>query len=215
MTENQGWKHSDERHLAITVKGMKVMAHPVRMQLVSLLRVNGPSTATKLAGQLGLNSGATSYHLRQLAAAGFVEEDTERGNARERWWRSVAMLTVWEGEDLADEDVDTAVGFLRAVLATYAHAGQHTLDSFEAMPREWRGATDLSGRMLRLTPAEAEQLALDLNAVLDRYRRHDAQGPVPEGAELVHGIVQVLPDPAPADSGEGPVSSGESSEGEQ
>ncbi|MFJ9694454.1 helix-turn-helix domain-containing protein [Kitasatospora sp. NPDC101183] len=202
MTENQGWKHSDDQQLAITAKGMKVMAHPVRMQLVGLLRQNGPSTATRLAGQLGLNSGATSYHLRQLAAAGFVEEDTERGNARERWWRSVAVLTVWTGDDLADGDTDTAVGFLRSILASYALAGQRTVDAFETMPREWRKVTGFSDRMLRLTPAEAEQLALDLDAVIERYRSHDAEGHVPEGAEHVHTIVQILPDVA-ADAGEG------------
>ncbi|MEV7773972.1 helix-turn-helix domain-containing protein [Kitasatospora sp. NPDC086791] len=194
MTEDQGWKHSDDPHTAITAKGMRAMAHPVRMQLVGLLRKHGPSTATRLAAQLGLNSGATSYHLRQLAAAGFVEEDRERGNARERWWRSAHRLTVWTGDDLADEEPDTAVGFLRSVLAAHTLTGQRTLDAFETMPREWRRVTDLSDLILQLTPAEAEQLTGELSEVIGRYRRVDTEGPVPEGSEHVSVIVHVLPD---------------------
>ncbi|MER7771222.1 helix-turn-helix domain-containing protein [Kitasatospora sp. NPDC096140] len=196
MTEDSGWKHSDDPHIAITARGMKAMAHPVRMQLVGLLRKQGPSTATRLAAQLGLNSGATSYHLRQLAAAGFVEEDRERGNARERWWRSAHRLTLWTGDDMADEEPDTAVAFLRSVLAVHSLTGQRALDAFETMPREWRRVTDLSDLILQLTPVEAEQLTGELSEVIGRYRRIDADGPFPEGSEQVSVIVHVLPDPS-------------------
>ena len=51
--------------------------------MLELLRM-GPSTASMLAREAGESSGATSYHLRELAKAGFVEEDPERGNARDR-----------------------------------------------------------------------------------------------------------------------------------
>ncbi|MFF9646650.1 ArsR/SmtB family transcription factor [Kitasatospora aureofaciens] len=204
MTEDRGWMHSDDPHVVLTAKGMKAMAHPVRMRLVGLLRKHGPSTATRLAEQLGLNSGATSYHLRQLAAAGFVEEDTERGNARERWWRSAHRMTVWTGEDMADEEPETAVGFLRAVLAGHTLTGQRVLDSFETMPREWRKAVDFSDMLLQITPGEAEQLTAELSAVLRRYRRVGAEGPVPEGSEQVAVVVHVLPDAqGPSEPAEG------------
>ncbi|MFD5464378.1 ArsR/SmtB family transcription factor [Kitasatospora sp. NPDC127059] len=195
MTEDRGWKHSDDPHVVLTAKGMRAMAHPVRMQLVGLLRKHGPSTATRLAERLGLNSGATSYHLRQLAAAGFVEEDTERGNARERWWRSAHRMTVWTGEDMADEEPGAAVGFLRSVLASHTLTAQRALDAFETMPREWRRTVDFSDVLLQLTPAEAEQLTAELFAVLRRYRRVGAGGSVPEGSEQVSVAVHVLPDP--------------------
>ncbi|WP_371521367.1 ArsR/SmtB family transcription factor [Kitasatospora sp. NBC_01300] len=194
MTDERGWMHSDDPHIVLTAKGMRAMAHPVRMQLVGLLRKHGPSTATRLAEQLGLNSGATSYHLRQLAAAGFVEEDPERGNARERWWRSAHKFTVWTSDDMADEELDTAVGFLRSVLTAHALAAQRSVDAFETMPREWRKAVGLSDVLLQLTPEEAEQLAADLSAVVRRYRVLDAEGPAPEGTERVAVVVHVLPD---------------------
>ncbi|WP_189917423.1 ArsR/SmtB family transcription factor [Kitasatospora xanthocidica] len=215
MTENRGWKHSDDPDTAITARGMRAMAHPVRMQLVGLLRKHGPSTATKLAARLGLNSGATSYHLRQLAAAGFVEEDPERGNARERWWRSAQRLTVWTVDDMADEDTDTAVGFLRSVLAAHTLTSRRTLDAFETMPREWRRVTDLSHLILQLTPAEAEQLSGELSEVLGRYRRIDVDRPAPEGTEQVSVIVHVLPDPSTTiTEGETACTEGESAHAE-
>src|SRR5262249_62252825 len=67
------------------------MAHPLRLRLLEVLR-DGPSTATKLAAELGESSGATSYHLRILERAGLVEEETLRGNARDRWWRRIPAV---------------------------------------------------------------------------------------------------------------------------
>ena len=56
--------------------------------MLGILRFDGPSTATALAKRLGLNSGATSYHLRQLALHGLIEEAEGLGNKRDRWWQA-------------------------------------------------------------------------------------------------------------------------------
>jgi DNA-binding transcriptional ArsR family regulator len=64
------WKTEEVR---LDAKGLRAMAHPLRVQIIGLLRRHGPSTATGLARRLGVNSGSASYHLRQLADAGFVE----------------------------------------------------------------------------------------------------------------------------------------------
>jgi DNA-binding transcriptional ArsR family regulator len=74
-------------------EGLKALSHPVRLRILGLLRTEGGATATTLAARLGLNSGATSYHLRQLEKAGFIVEDAERGNGRDRWWRAAHQAT--------------------------------------------------------------------------------------------------------------------------
>src|SRR5690606_22078525 len=74
------------RHL--DARSLRGLAHPLRMQLLNALRRGGPATASQLAERLGESSGATSYHLRQLAAHGFVEDAPEHGRGRERWWRA-------------------------------------------------------------------------------------------------------------------------------
>jgi len=65
---------------------LRALAHPLRLQLLEVLRSEGPATASQLARRLGESSGATSYHLRALHRAGMVEEAEQR-NARERWWQ--------------------------------------------------------------------------------------------------------------------------------
>src|ERR1700750_2207805 len=87
--------------------GLRALSHPTRLKMLMLLRTEGPATATQLAQQLSLNTGATSYHLRQLADHRFHVEDTERGDARDRWWRAahestLANLDAREGEEDAE-----------------------------------------------------------------------------------------------------------------
>ncbi|MFF7458887.1 ArsR/SmtB family transcription factor [Kitasatospora sp. NPDC008115] len=197
MTDDRRWPHSPDPQtdVVIDAKGLRALAHPVRVQLVGLLRKNGPSTATRLAEQLGLNSGATSYHLRQLAAAGFVAEDTERGNARDRWWKAVHQVTWWTDTDLADQDPEAAMGYLRSILASHTLTAQTALNSLETMPVEWRNAMDFSDMVLQITPEEARSLAGELAAVVARYRRIEPGTPGPEGTDRVAVVVHVLPEP--------------------
>src|SRR5215831_7404684 len=84
--------------ISVDAGNLRGIAHPIRVRLLALLRDDGPSTATRLAARTGLNSGATSYHLRQLERFGFVVED-ERTGGRERWWRAAHRVTT--SRDLA------------------------------------------------------------------------------------------------------------------
>src|SRR6476469_11269065 len=77
-----------------TPQALRALSHPTRLRLLGLLRTDGPATATTLATRLGINTGQTSYHLRQLAQHGFVEDDAERGNGRDRWWKAAHQSTV-------------------------------------------------------------------------------------------------------------------------
>lgn len=64
------------------IRTLRALAHPLRNRLLGLLRLEGPSTATLLGARVGESSGWTSYHLRQLATYGFVEEVQGRGAGR-------------------------------------------------------------------------------------------------------------------------------------
>ena len=109
------------------------------MRLLGLLRTYGPATATSLAAELGLTSGALSYHLRQLEKYGFIVEDSERGNRRERWWRAAHRSTEFEmaapaGVGLVYEDavVEAMVNSVRRARAARAELPvewQHSLIS--------------------------------------------------------------------------------------
>ncbi|MFI1439763.1 ArsR/SmtB family transcription factor [Streptomyces fructofermentans] len=201
--EEQGGSNVVEDSVVLDAKGLRALAHPVRVQLVGLLRKYGPSTATRLAERLGVNSGTASYHLRQLGAAGFVEEDTGRGNARERWWRSVHRSTWFNDPELAEREPEATLAYLRSVAAIHTLRTRQTLDGLRTMPRAWRETFDMSDWALRITPEEAASLQRELAEVVARYRR-DApeQGPgAADEAERVVVITQILPEPdAPAAS---------------
>ncbi|MFC4010505.1 ArsR/SmtB family transcription factor [Nonomuraea purpurea] len=185
---------SHESVVVLDAKGLRALAHPVRVQLVDLLRKHGPSTATRLAERLGVNSGTASYHLRRLAAAGFVEEDAERGNARERWWRSVHETTRLSDEDLSDREPEAVLAYMQSVAALYNVRTQRALNEIQTMPREWRRVMDLSSFALRLTAEEGRRLGEELREVIARYRR-DAPGvQAPPDAVRISLITQVLPE---------------------
>jgi predicted ArsR family transcriptional regulator len=186
----------DDVHLdARTLRGL---AHPLRVRLLGLLRSDGPSTATALAGRLGLTSAATSYHLRQLAAYGFITEDAGRGQPRERWWRAAHRSTSLSLAELDDDPGTIEAGevYLRGVAQVYAQQMQAHLDELTVLPARWRAAGNLSDVQLRLTPEEAEELTARMWEVVEQYRRADADvEQAPPGARRVSVQLQVFPRP--------------------
>ncbi|CAA9405557.1 MAG: Transcriptional regulator, ArsR family [uncultured Quadrisphaera sp.] len=170
---------------------LRAMAHPLRMTLLGLLRLEGPSTATRLGERVQESSGSTSYHLRQLAAHGFVEEVADQGTGRERWWRAVHRSTRWETSDFLDDPgarevveelTHRQVSQHRRLLA--AHAEQRA-----DLPEEWLAAVSLNDWHLRLSPARARALAEELDAVLARWRDAPEEPDQPQ----VHVLLDVLP----------------------
>ncbi len=117
-----------------------------------------------------MNSGTASHHLRQLSAAGFVEEDSERGNARERWWRSAHRTIRFSDPKLAEREPDAALAYLRSVAAIHTLRTQQTLNGLQTLPRAWRGAFDMSEGGRR-TPRRT-----------GRTRRHDGDRSVRSAA---------------------------------
>src|SRR3712207_6436983 len=176
---------------------LRALAHPVRTGLLALLRSEGPSTASRLGQRIGESSGTTSYHLRQLAALGFVEEVPGQGTARERWWRARHRSTRWRTEDLVEQPggrevleelTHQSLGRQRRMLA--AHAEQR-----ESLDPEWRDTVSLNDWALHLPPAAVRELTEELNGVLARWRAEREE----PGAPLVHVLLDLFPlteDPA-------------------
>ncbi len=185
-------------------RSLRGLAHPLRLQLLGLLRADGPATASQLAVRTGQSSGATSYHLRQLAAYGFVVEDTGRGNARDRWWRAAHRSTSFDLPADADEE-SRALGeeYLRVVADAYARRVQATIAGLATMDDElgpgWSDAFTVSDYLLRLTLDEAKALLAELHQVAQRYRADDPEtrSTAPGDAQRVVLQLGVLPTATP------------------
>jgi DNA-binding transcriptional ArsR family regulator len=173
-----------ERQLDMT--SLKALAHPLRVQILDTLSQYGPATSSGLAARLGESSGATSYHLRQLAKHDFVREVAGRGSARERWWeRSPGGITL-----NVREVAGTVAG--RAVSDMVRRQWQQNKESLvmdflmhglDVLPGEWTDASTTLTANLRLTVDQLRELTEDLSARInefgDRYRGKNEPGSRP------------------------------------
>jgi DNA-binding transcriptional ArsR family regulator len=148
---------------------MRALAHPRRLRIHHFLEANGPATSAMLARELGLNTGATSYHLRELAEHGFVEEVPEQAHGRERWWRAVAM-------DLRFAPLSQQSDEMRAVLdemnrltlaADLELFARFQLERDEMGP--WVDTLRFSRGSINVTAARFDAFFEDYIALLNRY----------------------------------------------
>jgi hypothetical protein len=150
-------------------RALRAYAHPVRMALVGLLRTEGPLTATRAGELLGESSGTCSFHLRQLAKYGLVEE-AGGGTGREKPWRATTTSTDWDATGDGTPESAAATGLLASVIAErYFEQLARWLEASPDEPQEWRQAALLGDRVLYVTPAELAELGDRVRGVPDLY----------------------------------------------
>jgi DNA-binding transcriptional ArsR family regulator len=173
---------------------MRALAHPLRLELLGRLRIDGPATASTLADAVGEAVALVSYHLRQLAAHGFLEEAPELArDGRERWWRAAHDVTSWRGKDFlgTPERRAAADALQREVLRRYVATIETYLAEQPAWGEEWVDAADNSDLVLTLSVDELRALRDELHAVLERYRQEG--GKSGGDVQRVHAILHLLP----------------------
>ncbi|GAA3838862.1 helix-turn-helix domain-containing protein [Sphaerisporangium flaviroseum] len=158
---------------------LKAVAHPLRVRLLGALRMDGPATATELAVRFGESSGSTSYHLRQLARYGFVEEDPEQRDARERRWRSVHRYTSWSNLELgASPEGREASAFLRDRQFEVMRGNRERFErERESWGPAWVEAAGMSDDYARLAPGSITRLYERLSAMVREMEAEDEGSP--------------------------------------
>ncbi|MEU5958877.1 helix-turn-helix domain-containing protein [Streptomyces sp. NPDC047525] len=180
---------------------LKALAQPRRQQMLQHLTVHGPATSATLARALGLNTGATSYHLRELARYGFVEETAGAGHGRERWWRAVPGDRRFPPRSKQNAETRLVMDELnhRSYAADLELFEQLRRDAgaagdSAAEPDEWADAFPYSRGTIRLTLPELREFFEEYIALLNRYKRPDAETP----ADARTVLTRLLAFPAPA-----------------
>ncbi len=175
-------------------RALRAYAHPVRMKLMGLLRTEGPLTATRAAELLGESSGTCSFHLRQLAKYGLVEE-AGGGTGREKPWRATTTSTVWDAAAGDTPEVAAAAGLLSRVLAEqYFEQLTRWLDVSPGEPTEWQQAAMLGDRILWVTAGELEELSRRVRGLVDEYFERQVRPELrPPGARLVSWLNLAFP----------------------
>ena len=175
-------------------KALRAYAHPVRMKLIVALRTRGPLTATQAGRLLGESSGTCSFHLRQLAKYGLVEE-TGGGTGREKPWRATALFTAWD--DLpADPEAAAAARELTEVTAReYFAELTRWLERRSGEREEWQRAAFFGDRFFWVTADELAEVGRELLAVTDKYLERLVKPELrPPGARLATYLHLGFPD---------------------
>ncbi|WP_328314624.1 helix-turn-helix domain-containing protein [Streptomyces sp. NBC_00442] len=180
---------------------LRVLAHPLRLQVLAILRRHGPSTATRVAGELGINPGAASYHLRRLAAGGLIEEERERGTGRERWWRAAHRQSIHDPATAPPEQREAGRAYVQALALAYAEHLTRAAQEITRLPDDWFGASAYSDFLLRITPQDLARMRTEIFDVIDRYRGSEPLSP--EGSATVSVKLQAFPVPGTMPLGPG------------
>ncbi len=158
------------------LESLKLLAHPVRYRIQDRLR-QGPATSTTLARALGLNTGATSYHLRQMAEHGFIEEVPELARGRERWWRARPLDLRFPRRSEQSEEMRPVMDQMHRLdfAAELEQFARFQLEREELGP--WADALLFSRGSIRVDLAELEAFFEEYISLLKRYQRPDEQTP--------------------------------------
>ena len=174
-------------------RALRAYAHPVRMKLVGLLRTEGPLTATRAAELLGESSGTCSFHLRQLAKYGLVEE-AGGGTGRQKPWRATTTSTAWDAIAETPE-ATAATELLNTIIAEeYFEDLMRWVEASPNEPPEWQDAALLGDRILYVTADELAELGRRVMELVDVYFERQLKPELrPPGARLVSYLHLAFP----------------------
>jgi DNA-binding transcriptional ArsR family regulator len=181
---------------------LRALTHPVRLALLRELMLHGPLTATEAGELIGESPTTCSFHFRQLAKYGVVEE-AGGGKGRARPWRMTTTgLAVTARDDPASRFAQDAL--LRMVRQQQIERYWTWLNTRSGYPRRWQDAAEDSEYLIHLTVEELEQLGKDLTAIVMPlfHRRMADPAKRPPGSVPVQLLLLSHPVSHPAESQE-------------
>jgi DNA-binding transcriptional ArsR family regulator len=144
-------------------KTMRALSHPVRIAILEILGIEGPLTATEVGERIRESPTTCSFHLRQLAKYGLVEE-AGGGKGRARPWRMKTLDIAISGND---PEAELAADVLAGMILERQRDRYRTWqDTKAAYPSEWRKAAGENDVVVYLTAEELKRLRDELSELL-------------------------------------------------
>lgn len=186
MTEQHGIPAIDD------TRALRALAHPVRLDLLEALAVHGPLTATAAADLVGESPANCSWHLRQLAKYGFIEEDPS-AHGRQRPWRRVSEGLSWSHSDGDPASAAAARSLTEVFVDREFRRVKEAMAAPE--PAEWVDAAIATQTIGWMTADELRDLDAEIFALLTKHRGrvHDPSLR-PVGARPVRMLALAVPD---------------------
>jgi DNA-binding transcriptional ArsR family regulator len=172
---------------------LRALAHPVRMRLLDQLFLSGPLTASELADRVQESPANCSWHLRQLAKYGYVEE-AGGGTGRQRPWRAVAESRSWVDSEL-DAEATAASDAVTEMTLQYELAQRERYKQRQhTEPADWDDAAFYSQSFMWLTLDELRDFNDRVVALLmehvDRFTKPETR---PADARAIRFVAWAFP----------------------
>jgi hypothetical protein len=153
-------------------QAMRALTHPVRLALLEVLETDGPLTATQAGELIGEPPNTCSFHFRQLAKYGFVEEAGRAPGHARPWRLSVREFRFPDQQDSPDAAVAARTLKDMALQRYFARAAAFE-EARTSYPRAWREAAHWQRDAIHLTPDELKAVAAEFTAILERYQERN------------------------------------------
>ena len=182
-----GEERPEPRNLT-DARTLRALAHPVRIALYEELAFGGAMTATELGERIGETPTTCSFHLRQLAKYGFVEE-AGGGRGRARPWRLTTIGTEFSpasGDKEAEFASEATLRLFRERQLARYQTWRATRGRYG---EEWQDAAADSEYIFYLTAGELRQMNLEVHQVMSRWAQ--LEGRIEDPARRPAGSAQV------------------------
>ena len=149
---------------------LRAIAHPTRNRILSELSASGSARAADLARELGIPANQASFHLRQLAKYGIVEEAPEEArDRRDRVWRVTADRGYQVNLNTLAESAggDAAVAVYKDQLEARAASLARLALTDDGEEHSRRTVSDSA---IRLSDDERDEFAEEIRDLFDRWR---------------------------------------------
>jgi DNA-binding transcriptional ArsR family regulator len=176
-------------------RALRAIAHPVRTRILDELEASGPARAADIAKELGIPANQASFHLRQLAKYGLVEEAPEEArDRRDRVWRAVArpgyVVSLSRLQEIPGGR--SAVHVFRQQKRAWGH---HVIDrALDTDHPKGSGVFSLSDHALKLTDEEARQLHREIADLVEGWADRTWGRDPERRTYLLLQLVQPYPD---------------------
>jgi len=149
-------------------KTLRALTHPVRLALLEALALEGPLTATQAGDLISESPTTCSFHFRQLAKYGFVEE-AGAGPGRQRPWK-IAHTGMRFSDVTDDPEMSVAAKSLERMVfdrAMSRFASFH--DTKSSYSKEWQEAAQNAETILWVSPDELREVTNEVLTIFSRF----------------------------------------------
>lgn len=181
---------------------MRALAHPLKWALMDVLLTEGSATSTRCAEVTGESQANCSFHLRQLARYGLVEEAPSTSR-KERPWQLTTVAQSWSRVQPDRERTEAAAELERAFVQHEFATLMRWAQTAAAYGEDWQRASMRAGAVTWVTADELAGLRDQIEALMLAYRdRVTDPARRPAGARLVRLFSAAYP--LPEDGGKTP-----------